>query len=191
MEKSNLLWGRRISRRKLSIQPVISLSMWISSPIRHYDTDRLSEDNVKSCQRMISSRWYFWEGSQNYLKNPVYDVRRVPASIFYAQSLSRMLHPCNSPTYQTGQRTEVWGDSEVTQEPAQKTVSLQLQLQLQQLQQLRQLNSYNIWRANQPDEEELTTATVHASIWSYTVFKRFFDWLIIYLRWPSEKSISG
>ena len=46
MEKSNLLWGRRISRRKLSIQPVISLSMWISSPIRHYDTDRLSEDDI-------------------------------------------------------------------------------------------------------------------------------------------------
>ena len=59
MEKLNLLWERRISRRKLSIQPVISLSMWISSPIRHYDTDRLPEDNNNFFHDIISFRMYF------------------------------------------------------------------------------------------------------------------------------------
>ena len=47
---------------------------------------RVTLADVKSCQRMISSLRYFWEGSQNYLIVPVYDVRRVPAYCIPAAS---------------------------------------------------------------------------------------------------------
>ncbi len=49
-----------------------------------------------------------------------------------------------------------------TKEPAQRTVLYSFSY--------NSYYSYNIWRANQPDEEELTTTTVHSSTWSYTVF---------------------
>ena len=49
-----------------------------------------------------------------------------------------------------------------TKEPAQRTVLYSFSY--------NSYFSYNIWRANQPDEEELTTTTLHSSTWSYTVF---------------------
>ena len=61
MEKSNLLWERGISRRKLSIQPVISLSMWIFSPIGHNDFQKMIAITIFSWHAIIQNVFHMNE----------------------------------------------------------------------------------------------------------------------------------
>ena len=72
-----------------------------------------------------------------------------------------------------------------TKEPAQRTVSLQLQLQLQQLQ---HLEGQPTWWGG---ADYYYSTLFNLILYSVLKIDLIIEWLIVYLRWPSEKSISG